>query len=134
MCKQFVIVNSFLQGITADTTIEDIAGQTMPALTVFEHTIRYLKNHCLESLENMVTYFNETDIQYVLTVPAIWDDKAKCFMRRAAIQVRLSVFTDFYRYFFLSPAFLVTGDDTLGLSVCLSVCYISFPFNKYRKY
>ena len=30
----------------------------------------------------------ETDIQYVITVPAIWDPKAKQFMRRAANKVK----------------------------------------------
>jgi hypothetical protein len=32
----------------------------------------------------------ETDIQYVITVPAIWDPKAKQFMRRAAYKVNQS--------------------------------------------
>lgn len=31
------------------------------------------------------------DLEYVLTVPAIWGDKAKMFMREAAIGVRLSM-------------------------------------------
>lgn len=29
------------------------------------------------------------DINFVLTVPAIWDDTAKMFMREAAIRVRV---------------------------------------------
>lgn len=29
------------------------------------------------------------DINFVLTVPAIWDDTAKMFMREAAIEVRV---------------------------------------------
>lgn len=31
----------------------------------------------------------EVDLEYVLTVPAIWGDKAKMFMREAAVGVRL---------------------------------------------
>ena len=36
----------------------------------------------------------ETDIDFVLTVPAIWGDAAKMFMREAAIQVSLWISVD----------------------------------------
>lgn len=36
------------------------------------------------------------DILWVLTVPAIWSDQAKQFMREAAIQVCITFFVVFY--------------------------------------
>lgn len=36
------------------------------------------------------------DILWVLTVPAIWSDQAKQFMREAAIQVCITFFVKFY--------------------------------------
>lgn len=56
-------------------------------MTIFSMSIRYLKGHFLESLNKQKIGIEETDILYVLTVPAIWDDSAKQFMREAAVEV-----------------------------------------------
>jgi molecular chaperone DnaK (HSP70) len=50
-------------------------------------SIRYLKDHLLAMVQDRVNDIKETDIQWVLTVPAIWNDAAKQFMREAAIDV-----------------------------------------------
>ncbi|XP_060554290.1 heat shock 70 kDa protein 12A-like [Ruditapes philippinarum] len=67
-----------------DTPIEDISGKNMPAFDIFAHSISFLKNHLWKTLQSRVCGILETDIQYVITVPAIWDPRAKQFMRRAA--------------------------------------------------
>lgn len=63
----------------------------MRAIIVFSYSIRYLKEHLLEKLltSNLGDKVTVDDIDFVLTVPAIWDDTAKMFMREAAIQVRV---------------------------------------------
>lgn len=63
----------------------------MGAIIVFSYSIRYLKDHLLEKLltSNLGDKVTVDDIDFVLTVPAIWDDTAKMFMREAAIQVRV---------------------------------------------
>lgn len=38
------------------------------------------------------------DLEYVLTVPAIWGDKAKMFMREAAINVSINLDKGCYMY------------------------------------
>lgn len=60
-------------------------------MVVFSYSIRYLKEHLLEKLltSNLGDKVTVNDIDFVLTVPAIWDDTAKMFMREAAIQVRV---------------------------------------------
>lgn len=62
----------------------------MVAVDVFAKTILYFKQHleqrvreCLDSSLELST----DDVQWVVTVPAIWDDKAKFFMRKAAEKV-----------------------------------------------
>ncbi|XP_033743088.1 heat shock 70 kDa protein 12B-like isoform X2 [Pecten maximus] len=65
-------------------TLEDDQGQTMQAIKVFTAVIKYLKNHMLTSCENKVTGIQISDIIWVLTVPAIWPDASKQFMREAA--------------------------------------------------
>ena len=60
----------------------------MLALEVFGESIRYLKDHALRQLDGP-----DKDIQWVLTVPAIWDDSAKQFMRLAAEKVLTLILT-----------------------------------------
>ena len=65
----------------------------MPAKTVFRECINYLKEQLLNVLENKWgTTFTLDDIHWVLTVPAIWSDAAKEFMRESATEVSLFPF------------------------------------------
>jgi molecular chaperone DnaK (HSP70) len=59
----------------------------MPAMTIFTMSIKYLKQHFTEALNKQKTGIVDEDIQYVITVPAIWKDNAKQFMREAAENV-----------------------------------------------
>lgn len=63
----------------------------LEAIKVFSHSIRFLKDHLMEEIKKCIIQESEgaIDLEYVLTVPAIWGDKAKMFMREAAIGVRL---------------------------------------------
>ncbi|KAK3107037.1 hypothetical protein FSP39_005659 [Pinctada imbricata] len=71
--------------INRDVLIEDAAGRSFPAKTVFTHSIRYLKEHLLGRLgEQSLDIDPDKDIQWVLTIPAIWNEPAKQFMREAA--------------------------------------------------
>lgn len=59
-------------------------------MVVFQKTIHYLKQHCVNTLKNKrdISY-EPKDIRWVLTVPAVWTNKAKQFMRKAAIMVSI---------------------------------------------
>ncbi|KAK3100280.1 hypothetical protein FSP39_017450 [Pinctada imbricata] len=71
--------------LTRETKLKDMVGKKeLPALEIFTHSIRYLKDHLLKRLENSGMKTLPGDIMWVLTVPAIWDDPAKQFMREAA--------------------------------------------------
>ena len=61
----------------------------MKAIIVFSEAIRFLKDHLIHSLNerNAHNEIDVDDIMWVLTVPAIWTDAAKQFMREAAEQV-----------------------------------------------
>lgn len=68
-----------------DFKIKDEMGKPMSALTVFALSIEFLTNDMMRSGENKVAGgITKNDIHWVLTVPAIWTDSAKQFMRRAA--------------------------------------------------
>lgn len=61
----------------------------MRAMDIFSISIKHLKDTMLETMNTRLAngIISEKDIDFVLTVPAIWGDEAKFFMREAAIQV-----------------------------------------------
>ena len=61
----------------------------MPASHVFAHSLEYFKNCALKELHSLTDA--PFEIQWVITVPAIWRHSAKQFMRHAAVQVRLKL-------------------------------------------
>ena len=56
-------------------------------MTVFSISLKYIRDHLFKSLSDKFSEIQKEDIHYVLTVPAIWDDNAKQFMREAAVKV-----------------------------------------------
>lgn len=59
----------------------------MYALNVFSQSIRYLKDAFLRQNNDAGFNWEEQDIRWVLTVPAIWPEEAISFMRKAAEEV-----------------------------------------------
>ncbi|KAK3582817.1 hypothetical protein CHS0354_035756, partial [Potamilus streckersoni] len=76
------------RNLSRQTKIKDESGKEMPAMKVISLVIRYLKDDLHKELASKITrqLSYEEEIQWVLTVPAIWNDKARSFMREAAIQ------------------------------------------------
>lgn len=67
--------------------IEDDKRKKMEAMKVFSSAICYLKDQLLTQCINQFTNINDSDINWVITVPAIWNDRSKQFMREAAEKV-----------------------------------------------
>lgn len=84
--RQFKMMLHNNKEISRDIELDDITGTKMRAMTIFGMSIRYLRNHLLEALNLKTTGIEESDIFYIITVPAIWDNSAKQFMREAAIE------------------------------------------------
>ena len=69
----------------------------MKALDVFAAVISYFKSRMLGSLTNQYDdekYVTNEGIHWVITVPAIWDLKAKQFMKDAAEKVNYIIYQD----------------------------------------
>lgn len=73
--------------------LEDATGKKLPAKVVFSEAIKFIKSDMLEISERRLgnIEIKDEEIKWVLTVPAIWNDAAKQFMREAAEQVRVAV-------------------------------------------
>ncbi|KAK3099184.1 hypothetical protein FSP39_000673 [Pinctada imbricata] len=76
--------------LNRETQIEEEGGKTLPARTVFAHGINFLKDHALDKLRLQGTQCEDWEVRWVLTVPAIWSEAAKQFMREAAQKADLT--------------------------------------------
>lgn len=72
------------ENISRTMTIRDQNGKEMLAMKVFSSSIQFLKDHLLAKCKERGTEVFMSDIRWVLTMPAIWSDKAKQFMRESA--------------------------------------------------
>lgn len=72
------------ESVDMDSLIKDESGFKMKAFDIFTFAIKYLKDQTINKLKRTLTDVDIADIHYVLTVPAIWEDKAKMFMRKSA--------------------------------------------------
>ncbi|XP_022800568.1 heat shock 70 kDa protein 12A-like [Stylophora pistillata] len=74
-----------------DTKIAAENGKLLKAKQLFAHCIRFLKEEALEGIRERTgdEVYGAEEIQWVLTVPAIWTLKARQFMREAAYEAGL---------------------------------------------
>lgn len=86
--RRFKMVLYKTPELSKQLEITDLSGKVkMSAITAFSMSIRYLKNHALSSLNvRQARSVQESDVRFVITVPAIWDDRARLFMREAAAE------------------------------------------------
>ena len=81
-------VHVFLKDLDVNTEISASNGQHMLALTVFAHALSFFRLRALlEISDQSGAKVTSDDIRWIVTVPAIWHDPAKQFMRLAAYQV-----------------------------------------------
>ena len=69
--------------------LDDENGRQLDAITVFSLAIRCLKDDLISECKQQIVDGNisNNDIHWVITVPAIWNEAAKQFMREAADKV-----------------------------------------------
>ena len=67
--------------------LEDVTGKSLMAIEVFGLSIQALTSHMQKLLDKEGTIVKPHEIKWVLTVPAIWPDSAKQFMRKSAEKV-----------------------------------------------
>ena len=61
--------------------LEDITGKTLSAVDVFTLSIKALVDHLLSMFNKQGKIIHNDEVQWILTVPAIWTDTIKQFMR-----------------------------------------------------
>lgn len=76
--------------VSKDLLIRDIHEKSFKAQQIFVESIRFLRKHFLDKFESRNYDILEDDVCFILTVPAIWSDAAKQFMKEAAIEAEIS--------------------------------------------
>lgn len=84
-------VLSFFQSFSENHKIKAINGGELPAILIFSAALKYLADKLVKFMFNTMYFQKDTistdNIQWVLTVPAIWKQGARHFMRKAAYKV-----------------------------------------------
>lgn len=88
------------EGLCSKTTIKDSNGKEISARLVFTHCIKFMKDDLMKMVERkkVDTEFKTENIRWVITVPAIWEEPAKQFMREAARELESREITYFWRW------------------------------------
>ncbi|XP_052760705.1 heat shock 70 kDa protein 12A-like isoform X2 [Mya arenaria] len=81
--KMFLFTNKV---IDKDMKIKDTFNNELPAQRVISMALKFLKDDLMKDVRSRnSTQIHNNDVLWVLTVPAIWSDQAKCFMRECAV-------------------------------------------------
>ena len=91
LLKMILTLIFLFQSFDRDFAIEDHLGRHFKAVDVFARSIESLKKECSNCLKENNLKVSDDEIDWVLSVPSIWDESAKQFMRTAAAQVLISI-------------------------------------------
>ena len=75
-----------------DFLIKEKGGKEISAKLLFSSCIRYLKEHFRKTIDERQIGVQEDKIKWIITVPAIWNDSCKQFMRESATEVLLNIY------------------------------------------
>ncbi|KAM4730224.1 heat shock 70 kDa protein 12A isoform 2-T2 [Anableps anableps] len=76
--------------LSIDTEIHAANGKRVKALDIFAYALAFFKEQALKELSDQTgSEFDNTNVRWVITVPAIWKMPAKQFMREAAYKSAL---------------------------------------------
>ncbi|RXM32634.1 Heat shock 70 kDa protein 12A [Acipenser ruthenus] len=71
--------------LSTETELLAANGKRVKALDIFSYALQFFKEQALKELSDQVgSEFHGSDVRWVITVPAIWKQPAKQFMRQAA--------------------------------------------------
>ena len=67
--------------------VKSIDGREMPLMAVISESLKFISNRAIIKLEEQIgKVMNKKKIRWVLTVPALWSEEHKLFMRKAAVE------------------------------------------------
>ncbi|XP_077205993.1 heat shock 70 kDa protein 12A [Paroedura picta] len=77
--------------LSLETDLTAANGKKVKALEIFAYALQYFKEQALKELGDQEgSEFDNSDVRWVITVPAIWKQPAKQFMRQAAYKAGMA--------------------------------------------
>ena len=72
-----------------DQNATSVDGRQLSLMLVISESLRFISEKAIEKLTEQVGKVVKTKIRWVLTVPALWSEEHKHFMRRAAVEAAI---------------------------------------------
>ena len=69
-----------------DENARSIDGRELSLMLVISESLKFIADKALEKLQEQIGQIQKNRIRWVLTVPALWTEDQKQFMRRAALK------------------------------------------------
>lgn len=66
-----------------------VDGRSLPLMEVIKYTLKYISEQALQKLQEQVGKVVPAKIRWLLTVPALWSEEHKMFMRKAAFAANI---------------------------------------------
>ncbi|XP_062436420.1 heat shock 70 kDa protein 12A [Rhea pennata] len=77
--------------LTMETDLTAANGKKVKALEIFAYALQFFKEQALKELSDQAgSDFENSEVRWVITVPAIWKQPAKQFMRQAAYKAGMA--------------------------------------------
>lgn len=67
------------------TKAVSVDGREMPLMEIIKHTLLFISQQAMQKLKEQIGKLVASKIRWVLTVPALWSEEHKLFMRKAAV-------------------------------------------------
>ena len=74
-----------------EENVQAMDGRKMPLMKVISQTLKYISTRAIEKLKDQLgeEIVKKEKLRWVLTVPALWSEKMKMFMRQAAVEAEI---------------------------------------------
>ena len=82
-----------IQNIDRKSKVRSIGGEEYYLVEVIAFILKYLKEKLVDHLSTTILPLQASDFDWVITVPAIWNERGKGMMREAAYLVSIVVLT-----------------------------------------
>ncbi|VDI60093.1 Hypothetical predicted protein [Mytilus galloprovincialis] len=82
--KMFKFLLNKYEDLNEKTIIQDFTGKQMLAIKVFSGGIKFMKEHLFTHFKERISRLIDTDIRWVMTVPAVWHSTGQQFVRKSA--------------------------------------------------
>ncbi|KAJ6241913.1 hsp70 family protein [Anaeramoeba flamelloides] len=91
LCEQFELFRYYKMALyRKEENVSSVRGNFFPVVDVFSFALQWLKNESLTYMDKFhSSSIKESEVQWIITLPAIWSDEAKSIMRKCAHQAEI---------------------------------------------